>query len=64
MIVALLTSILKTLSTKSIEPRKSRVEVGGDSKSKIDNNEVDSNKIDSNEIRNNEVTEEKNHQKM
>lgn len=71
--------MLKTLYIKSVKPRKNRVEIGSDGRSKLDNsevnckeinhNKVDGNKIDSNEIDSsnevgeNKVIEEKNYQK-
>ena len=58
---ALLTSILKTSSTKSAKPRKSEFEVGNDkragcNRSELYKNEIDNVEVDGGKVRDNEVS--------
>lgn len=61
--------MLKTLSTKSVNPKKNRVKVdndaGGkfDSRDKFGDNKVSSNKVENNEVKNNKIAKKKNYQK-
>ena len=50
---------MKTLSTKSIEPRKDVVGVGGGSRARRDGSELDGNKINGDEIDSGEVGDDK-----
>ena len=54
--------MLKTLSTKSAKPRKSRVEIGGGSRAGHDGSEIDSGEVDDGKVEDDKV--EKKVQKM
>ena len=51
--------MLKTLSTKSVEPRKSEVGVGGDSRARRDGSEIDRSGMDDIEVDSGEVGDDK-----